>query len=345
MDAWNTSNGSLGGNVYASYAERLFISGATFVACFVGLLGNLAVIFAILTVKKLQTATNVFVFNLAVADVLTCILATLQGVTILYDELVFPIWVCKLVAFGLLTCIGCSINCLVCIAVNRLIGITTAAHSVYRKLLTPCKLSFALVLTWFPPLVVTTIPLVSDYAEFGYNPTFLSCTWQSSLSYTFTYAMLIAVVFLPIQFLVLFVSYLKIFLYVRKTSRSTLGHDATSTTNLALQRQLWERQVAVTKNLFLVLCVFLLCLSPYFLFLALFKYSNNALSYAATILVSNSSINPIIYATRHQDFRAAFAGMVHCRRKRRSSQTTVAPPGRVCSKTTTNTDVELQTPA
>ncbi|XP_038045192.1 melanopsin-B-like [Patiria miniata] len=346
MNAWNTSNASWGGNVYASYAERQFLSAATFVASFVGLLGNLAVICAILTVKKLQTTTNVFVFNLAVADVLTCTVAPLQALTSLNDELVFPLWVCKLVAFGLLTCIGCSINCLVCIAVNRLIGITTAAHSVYRKLLTPCKLSFALILTWFPPLVVAIIPLLSDYAKSGYDPIFYSCAWQSSRSYTFTYAMLIAVVFFPIQFLVLFVSYLKIFLYVRKTSRSTLGHDGTATTNLALQRQLWERQVAVTKNLFLVVCVFLLCLSPYFLILALVKTASSALSYASTILVANSSVNPIIYATRHPDFRTAFAGMVHCGRKRRSSQPVVAPPGRVCPKTKTNTDdIELQPPA
>ncbi|XP_022096846.1 histamine H3 receptor-like [Acanthaster planci] len=312
--------------VYRSSVERQVLSAIIFFDSSIGLLGNAAVVFAVLTVKKLQTTTNVFVVNLAAADFLTCIVAILQSVVFLKGELVFPVAVCQAMAFGILVCVGCSVNNLMCVAVNRLVGITTATHSVFRKLYTPCKLSMTVVLTWLVPAAVAIIPFVSDYGELGYNPVYHSCSWRSNRAYQPRYSMVVVVVYFPLQFAILFASYLRIWLFVRGTTKSTLRQDRAgeaSTGNRVFQQQLLKRQIAVTKNLFLVVCVFLLCISPYFLLVALpSSLVDNILPTTSTILMANSCVNPIIYGTKHPDFRAAFARVLPCRRKvRKTSQT------------------------
>ncbi|XP_022096847.1 rhodopsin, GQ-coupled-like [Acanthaster planci] len=306
-------------SIYSAYLERQILSGFGFVVGAVGFFGNLAVITAILSFKRLQTRTNVFVLNLAVADVLTCTVSPLQALTVLHDELVIPPWSCKLVAFCLVTCIGCSINTLACIAVNRLVRITTMA--MYHKLYTPFKLFLMISVSWCVPIAVATIPLFTDHAEYGFNNVYKSCTWESKTSYDLTYAKLIAIMFFPLQFTILFASYLKIYVYVRKKTQSMLrlssSGDTIGSGSQAIQRQLWRRQVAVTKNLFLVVCVFLLCMIPYFATIGLpIPVIRSLLSYAAAILMTNSSLNPIIYGTKHPDFRMAFAYILCYRRKR-----------------------------
>ncbi|XP_038044477.1 alpha-1D adrenergic receptor-like [Patiria miniata] len=313
-DNFNTNE-----SVYGKYFERQILSGVCFVASFVGFLGNLAVICVILTDKKLQTTTNVFVFNLAVADVLTCAVVPVQAVTILNDELVIPSWLCKLVAFCSLTCIGCSINSLALIAVNRLVGITTTA--MYHKLYTAFKLFLMIVVSWGVPVATATIPLFTGYAKYGFNPIFKSCTWTSNKSDIITYAKFISVMYFPLQFAILFLSYLKIYLYVRRTTKSMMRHDTNGSGPQKCQRQLWKRQVTVTKNLFKVVCVFFLCITPYFITLGLqSNVAKSLLSYAGVILISNSAVNPIIYGTKHPDFRTAFAHILRCRRKKRKPE-------------------------
>ncbi|XP_038044300.1 octopamine receptor Oamb-like [Patiria miniata] len=317
----NGYNESQSFSVYRSFVERQVLSSViSFISVF-GILGNTAVILAVLLVKKLQTSTNVFVLNLAVADVLTCALLPWQVVALLNDELVFPIWLCRTVAFVQLTCSGCNVNTLACIAANSLIGITTPAHSRYRKLFTPLNLSLMVALTWCVPAAVATFPFLSDYAEYGYNPLYNTCVWHSNRSYGLAYAMVLAIMFFPFQFTVLLISYFKIFLYVRKITRTTLRNSgSTNDVDQDLQRRLWTRQLAVTKNLFLVVCAFLFCILPYFVVLGIPGFAKEYLGYAKTILMANSCVNPIIYATRHPDFRLVFGRVLCYKCKRPQTQ-------------------------
>lgn len=84
----------------------------------------------------------------------------------------------------------------------------------------------------------------------------------------------------------------------------------------SIKTYLSKRQIEITKNLFYVLCAFLICISPY-LFVLLLDDKQGApfVPYAATILMFNSCINWVIYATKHPYFKNIFKAILLCRWK------------------------------
>ena len=73
-----------------------------------------------------------------------------------------------------------------------------------------------------------------------------------------------------------------------------------------------EMEVEITKNLFLVVCAFFLFFSPYFIALFI-PGSNYFLLYLGISVLSNSIINPVIYAKRHPHFKVVFRCLLTCR--------------------------------
>ena len=67
--------------------------------------------------------------------------------------------------------------------------------------------------------------------------------------------------------------------------------------------------------LFSVFCAFVLCLAPYAVNLCLYTYTNSPQSilYTVAVVLSNSCINPLIYATKHRDFQTVFRCIVRRR--------------------------------
>ncbi|XP_022096850.1 rhodopsin, GQ-coupled-like [Acanthaster planci] len=308
--------------IYLSFTERTLFSAYLFIIMFIGFVGNVTVVFLVLSVKKLQTVTNVFVVNLAVADTLTCLVASLSAVIVLSYELILPMWLCQCIAFGLLTFIGCSLNTLALIAVNRLVAVTDTARIRYRKIYTCWKLTAMIAMAWAIPIFVALIPVFSDYADLGFDPRFSTCTWLSAPVDGLIYSFFVAAVFYPVQLTIVTASYVRIFLFVRSSTRKmTLRGTPQSGTPSSFQNQLSKRQLAVTKNLFLVVCVFLVCLFPYFLVLALDSLAYEVLPFTAVLLLTNSFLNPIIYGTKHPDFRVEFSRLFnHCFGKCRSKK-------------------------
>ncbi|XP_022096843.1 alpha-1D adrenergic receptor-like [Acanthaster planci] len=309
-------------SAYQTFTERQLFSAYIFITMIVGYLGNSTVVYLVWSVKKLRTVTNVFVVNLAVADSTTCGGAILSAVVVLSYELIIPVWLCQCIAFGLITVIGCSVNTLALIAVNRLVAVTDTARIRYRKIYTRWKIAAMIAMAWAIPIFVALIPVFSDYAELGYDPRFSTCTWLSAPVDGLIYSFFVTLVFYPIQLTIVIASYIRIFLFVRSSTKAVmLKGNPESGTPSSLQKQLSKRQLAVTKNLFLVVCVFLVCLFPYFFVLALDSLAFEALPFTAVLLLTNSCLNPIIYGTKHPDFRVEFSRLFSnffgkCRSKR-----------------------------
>ncbi|XP_022096744.1 melatonin receptor type 1B-B-like [Acanthaster planci] len=134
-----------------SFAERQILAAICIIVTILGGVGNSFVIVAVGTDKKLRTATNVFVVNLAVADVVACLFMPWQAVAMLGGGEDWPLpdapWLCAMAGFAVVVTLGCSINNLALIAINRWVGITKS-RSTTRRIYTAHKLTLMVIFSW-----------------------------------------------------------------------------------------------------------------------------------------------------------------------------------------------------
>ncbi|XP_038044435.1 octopamine receptor Oamb-like [Patiria miniata] len=318
-----TVESDAGMGIFQSFTQRQILAAILITVAILGTVGNSFVIVAVAWTKKLRTVTNVFVVNLAVADVLTCVFMPWQVVAILGGN-AWPIpeapWLCAMGGFVIVVTFGCSINSLALIAVNRWVGITKSRLTI-RRIYTARKLALMVIFSWAIPLGCALTPVLTDLGELGYEKLYSTCTWVIEKSVY--YSMFISAMYYPIQLILITVCYTSIFCYVRKTSRRMTRADAPTNSdevcgqgaNRAMRRMLWKRQVDVTKNLLYIVLVFVFCLTPYFVTIIFTSdWSRQLVPWAGAILFCNSCVNPFIYATSHPVFKEAFGYMVRCKK-------------------------------
>ncbi|XP_072175780.1 G-protein coupled receptor moody-like [Diadema setosum] len=72
-----------------------------------------------------------------------------------------------------------------------------------------------------------------------------------------------------------------------------------------------QRQIQITTNMFIVVCVFVVCLAPFTICL-FYNDSDPFIPYASAIVLCNSCVNPFIYATKHPVFKSVMKSIVTC---------------------------------
>ncbi|KAJ8034747.1 G-protein coupled receptor moody [Holothuria leucospilota] len=347
--------------VFESYPQRVIIAVLFIVVFVLGTTGNSLTIFAVILSRKLQSVTNVFVINLAVADLLTCITISFNIVAMLRtsDWPAASHWTCSMAGGLLLMCIGVSVYTLATIALNRYILITKM--SLFRKIYKPPLIAVWVALLWFIPFCITILPAIFGLGALGYNPKYKTCSdisdeYLPHINSTEAFDFIQVAGIIPIPLFVIFFSYLSIILYVRKNAKNLLQYKADRTksmygestvntevstistsdtlekgkaANVSLEMTgdrtskvitldtkrrstVSKREIQVTKNLFIVFCVFLICLIPYSICLA-YDDSDPVIPYAAAILFFNSCLNPVIYATRFPNFKKIFLLILKCK--------------------------------
>ncbi|XP_038044075.1 melatonin receptor type 1B-B-like [Patiria miniata] len=304
---------------YLYYYERQIIASLCIISAVAGAVGNCLVILAMFKSKKLRTVTNVFVTNLSVSDLLSSIFLPWEAVALL-GEGAWPSprteWICVTSTAVLCLSYGSSFNNLTLIALNRWIGITKSKATT-RRIYTRRNIAFMLVFSWAFPLSLVLIPLVSDFGELGYEPLYSVCGFVRSNSYSVAYCFVFSMCFSPIQFLILLLCYTSVFRYVRKKSRTMARLEihsvsgAVCTPERVFRRRLWKRQIAVTKNLVYIVSAFVICQLPFVIAISRqsLAWGIRMTMYGAAILFFNSSVNPVIYAVSHPDFKETFNHM------------------------------------
>ena len=316
---------------YLTFSERVVVSVLTILITACGFIGNSVVILCILLSHRLRTVCNIFVLNLCIADLLTCLTGPFMVLAFLStDEWKRPAVICSGVAFINVTCIGCSVYTLTTISISRLVLISST-RGLYASIYSSLKLSLVVFLTWFVPLIVACLPPVFGIGRFGYDKRFHSCTWDPSHPLSHSYSLILGIVFYPVPLLIILVCYSVIFAKIRKHSRAVAhsvrqhialsktvngGEASAADTVSGTEEQpcrpgLSQRQVEVTRNMFLVVVVFVVCLTPYGVSLLL-PNSGNFVVYTAMFLIGNSCINPIIYSLKHPDFKVMIKSIIKC---------------------------------
>ncbi|XP_038068618.1 beta-3 adrenergic receptor-like [Patiria miniata] len=361
-------------SVYDSYAEKQLLAALYSLISIAGVLGNSSVLLAVVLSRKPRTTTNVFVVNLAVADLFTCLSLPIMVLAVLSENrerLLVSHSLCALQGFTAIVCIGCSLNNIASIAVYRALITRRKSRGDRVWLCNHYRLAAMVALTWLIPLVVGLLPIVSEFGSYEYDDKLSTCSFNPTAQGSGTFSKITVSLYYPLQVLCILTSYASIFFKVRRQGRrvnvipnqplAVVGgvmrlparpgtprqphlpadepppannHLSVSTANNpvprgsspsssashatreqpANRRHLSRRSVGITRSLFLVVLVFFVLVAPYFVTVSVISdISKKFIPFLGMICVSNSCMNPMIYASRHPDFKTVIRCIVLCR--------------------------------
>ncbi|KAJ8024392.1 Rhodopsin, GQ-coupled [Holothuria leucospilota] len=287
-----------------------------------GIFGNTLLFLAYWLSRRLQTKTNIFVINLATADMLTCVFLSfsiLLGASGLANAWLDSLCAVHMVALFIFT--FCSMMTLAFISVNRYVLITKSKDT-YERIYRKKFMFFFLCISWlFPILFVTTQLFFGRHVLFGYDKTIQACTTGLGHPRSYLYEKL-DLVYIFIVATIIVYSYGRIYKFLRrhnkkmqngifsKLFRSERDGGTISAVSLC------QTQVNITKNLFFILLVFIICFGPLVIIEALQIHNDTAVAYSLTAAMVNSCVNPAIYGVKHPHFRQ----VLYCILSRRWSE-------------------------
>ncbi|ETN66024.1 somatostatin receptor [Anopheles darlingi] len=283
------------------------------VVCLVGVLGNTLVIYVVLRFSNMQTVTNMYILNLAIAD--ECYLI---GIPFLIATMHMKRWtlggaMCK--AYMVSTSITqfTSSIFLFIMSADRYIAI--CHHISSPKYRTPLVSRIVSVLAWLASaLIMLPIMIYADVIEQKPNTYSCQILWPEAHGhlpgYTFTVYSLILGFVIPLCFIMTFYC-----LVIRK-----LRNVGPKTTGKSRGKRRSHRKV--TKLVLTVITVYILCWLPYWisqvaLITSDFETCSTRLDLILFLLVGclgyiNSAINPILYAYLSENFKKSFLKACTC---------------------------------
>ena len=273
-----------------------------------GTFGNILVICSVLLNKKLRVLQNVFIVNLAVADLLVTTLMMPFSITgIFVDQLNMEEFfsrnsgLCEFLATVSVACCASSILSIASISVNRYVFICHRLiyPRIYRKVTVPLMLAAI----WASALLLD-LPNYTGWGDHLYDQRNYICNYDFSADYSYTYFLLS--VGLGIPTCVMTFCYVKIYLLARQSSLRVQDHASAGVHQHNKRSVIRGDDRRLLKTILTVWMVFLLCWSPYGLIILsglgdiqwLFLPS-------VALLFANSSLNFIIYGM-NKSFRNGY---------------------------------------
>ncbi|XP_066092990.1 alpha-1D adrenergic receptor [Saccopteryx bilineata] len=343
------STAAVGGLVVSAQGVGVGVFLAAFILLAVA--GNLLVILSVACNRHLQTVTNYFIVNLAVADLLlsTTVLPFSATMEVLgfwaFGRAFCDVWA----AVDVLCCTA-SILSLCTISVDRYVGVR---HSLkYPSIMTERKAAAILAMLWAVALVVSVGPLLGWKEPVPPDERFCSITEEVG------YAVFSSVCSFYLPMAVIVVMYCRVYVVARSTTRSleagvkrergkasevvlrihcrgaTSGADGahrglrnakghTFRSSLSVRLLKFSREKKAAKTLAIVVGVFVLCWFPFFFVLPLgslfpqLKPSEGVFKVIFWLGYFNSCVNPLIYPCSSREFKRAFLRLLRCQCRRR----------------------------
>lgn len=256
--------------------------------------GNFLVIISVIYFKQLHTPTNYLILSLAVADLLVGIIVfpfsmVFSLSSCMYHENLF----CKVRGSFDVSLSTCSILNLCCISIDRYYAV---CHPLtYRAKINHCVVVFMILVSWLVSALIGIGVIVG-----GLNNEKCGERCLIDLLIENTIGPILSF-YLPV--IIMLSIYLKIFLVARRQARSIQSTKSGATVSRM------ERKA--TKTLAIVLGIFLLCWTPFFICITFAPFSNLSVPFSVIealnwLTLSNSMLNPFIYAFFYSWFRSAF---------------------------------------
>ncbi|XP_017291690.1 trace amine-associated receptor 1-like [Kryptolebias marmoratus] len=257
--------------------------------------GNLLVIISIIYFKHLRTPTNSLILSLAVADLLVGIIVfpfsmAFSLSSCMYHEGLF----CKVRGSFDILLSTCSIMHLCCISIDRYYAVCQPL--TYKSKISRYVVVIMIALSWGVSALigigVTISGLNNEQCE---ETCFIDILMANTVGPILSF-------YLPV--VIMLCIYLKIFLVALRQARSIQTRMKCGATVSKMERK-------ATKTLATVLGVFLFCWTPFFLCITFLPFTNNVVPVPVIetlnwLALSNSMLNPFIYAFFYSWFRSAF---------------------------------------
>ncbi|XP_029966764.1 trace amine-associated receptor 1-like [Salarias fasciatus] len=273
----------------------IFISSVSAVT----VLGNLLVIISIIYFQQLHTPTNFLILSLAVTDLLVgFVVFPLNMEFSATSCLHSPNVLCNVRNSFDITLSTASILHMCCISIDRYYAVCQPL--TYRNKINGHVVVIMIVISWCTPVFVAV-----GYLFVGLSSE--NCQENCALGFLLTSGLgSLFLFYLPV--IIMLSIYLKIFLVAQKQARSIQNTNCHSK-----KKGLTARKVEgkATRTLAIVMGVFLICLSPFFLCLAAESLGSSfvpveVFETVAWLALFNSMLNPFIYAFFYSWFRSAF---------------------------------------
>ncbi|XP_030068440.1 nociceptin receptor isoform X1 [Microcaecilia unicolor] len=271
------------------------------IVCVVGLVGNCGVMYVIIRYTKMKTATNIYIFNLALADALVLITLPFQGTDIFLGFWPFGNVLCKIVIaidyYNMFT----STFTLTMMSVDRYIAICHPVKALDIR--TPHKAKIVNVCIWALASVIGISVMVMGSAEMANNE--IECLVQIPMPEDYwdpVFGICIFLFSFVIPVLIITICYS---LMIRRLKNvRVLSGSKEKDRNLR----------RITHLVLVVVAVFIVCWTPIQIFVLVQCLGAKPDSEVKVVILhfcialgyANSSLNPVLYAFLDENFKACF---------------------------------------
>ncbi|XP_072018926.1 melatonin receptor type 1B-A-like [Amphiura filiformis] len=261
----------------------------------VGTAGNILVILAVLTSQKLRVLHNVFIVNLAVADLLVTALVNPFAIVGALDINLFytlPAF-CEFLATLVITSCGCSIWSISSVSLNRYFYI--CHRMIYTKIYNQHTVPFMVIGLWFIAFLID-LPNYLGWGDHIFDTRNFLCTYDYAHNFFYTRGYVTVLAFaMPVC--ILCFTYFRIFMVFRGSNRR-MQQYATNPLSNQNQEKLKAADKRLLKTVGIICIVFMLMWTPYFITVIFDLDYHFWWFFTATFMaLNNSSVNFLIYAT------------------------------------------------
>ncbi|KAL4657516.1 delta-type opioid receptor [Arapaima gigas] len=273
------------------------------VICVVGLLGNILVMYGVVRYTKMKTATNIYIFNLALADALATSTLPFQSAKYLMNTWPFGELICKAVIaidyYNMFT----SIFTLTMMSVDRYIAVCHPVRALDFR--TPIKAKIINVCVWIlssavgVPVMIMAVTKVNDKGIVVCTLKFPDPDWYwdtVTKICVFIFAFVVPVLVITICYGLMI---------LRLKSVRLLSGSKEKDKNLR----------RITRMVLVVVAAFIVCWTPIHIFIIVKTLvevdQKNPFVIASWHLCialgyTNSSLNPVLYAFLDENFKRCF---------------------------------------
>ncbi|MCL4150794.1 UNVERIFIED_CONTAM: hypothetical protein GTU68_000561 [Idotea baltica] len=294
-----------------SFTQTLFY--ILYVTIFMlGVFGNCLVCYVVFRNKPMQTVTNFFITNLALADILLCIFAV--PFTPLYffmGEWIFGSILCHILSWSQGVSVYVSTLTLTSIAIDRFFVIIYPFRPRLR--LQMCYL--IIVCIWIFSLSAT-LPYALYMKQVQYKGRYYCEEFWPFEMVRRIFSVFTAVMQFVIPFIIILICYVKI--SIRMNARGRFKHGSKSSKKDEIER---ERKRRTNRMLIAMVTIFGVSWLPtnvinltgdYYIYASRWAYYNLCFFISHVVAMSSTCYNPFLYAWLNENFRKEFQLVLPC---------------------------------